>query len=180
MNICELYDEAKCKNKRKLSDESKRIIKQKKEAYTNKDIIEMINAQCLDIQNYDGYVYVVYFKNHNVYKIGYTLQNIYGRLKQLVNRYDDPPELIYGILLNSIHDLTPKQLESFMHKYFSNKKDIKKTKNTEYFKLSIKDLLLIKYLFEYIEGEDIIYNIKEHLQYLGDKIYINKSWLEYA
>jgi len=180
MNICKLYDELKYNKKREKSEESKIIINKKIEANISNDILERIKVQCLDILNYDGWVYVVYFRKHNVYKIGYTAQNIYDRINQLVNRYDDQPELIYGILLNSLHDVLPKELESFMHKYFCNKKDIKKTKNTEYFKLSIKDLLLIKYFFEYVEGEEIIYGIKKHLQYLGDKIYSNKWWLKYA
>lgn len=100
-----------------------------------------------------GFVYVV--KNHDTgfYKIGIT-NSLNNRLRQLTTQSGCKLSLVLMIELHYDYDEEPSLVESNLHLYFTNKRIV-----GEWFNLDLKDLLRIRKLFYYIEGEGIEDNI---------------------
>ncbi|MBM5782937.1 MAG: GIY-YIG nuclease family protein [Pelagibacterales bacterium] len=93
-----------------------------------------------------NYLYVIYCKHTKLTKIGIT-NNPTVRLMQLQNSSGVEMNYLMVLELEANYDEKPEVIERFLHKYFKNKKTF-----GEWFSLSIKDILLIKFLLINIEG----------------------------
>jgi predicted GIY-YIG superfamily endonuclease len=104
-----------------------------------------------------SFVYVIFNKVSNLYKIGITSQ-IKHRLRQLRTQSGCEIDLVLLLQLHTGYDEDAVMVESLLHEYFKQKRTF-----GEWFNLDIKCLLSIRCLFFKIEGEDIIDNLKSHL-----------------
>ena len=62
------------------------------------------------------------------------------------------------ITLQEDYDESADYLENYLHKYFENKRKI-----GEWFNLTVRDIVQIRELFWFIEGEHLKDNVKEFL-----------------
>ena len=101
------------------------------------------------------YVYVFYNQYTKLCKIG-TTENINRRWIDISNASGMKVWKVLTIALEADCDLSGKETEKLLHEYFKDKRKI-----GEWFELTIRDLIKIRYLFYHIEGQDIEDAIRE-------------------
>ena len=111
--------------------------------------------------NVHDYVYLLYNPLNKQVKIGRT-QNLQNRLKQLRTQGGCNYNLIVAIDLETGYDENSEWLEAFLHEHFKDKRRI-----GEWFELSVRDVVAIRSLIWYVDGQDIEDNTKELYQLLS-------------
>lgn len=99
-------------------------------------------------ENEPNFVYVIYNQLTKLFKIGIT-SDITTRFRQIENSSGMKINPIFILELEINYDEKANLIESYLHSYFKHKRTI-----GEWFNLSIKDLMLIKYLLWNINGCD--------------------------
>lgn len=106
--------------------------------------------QWMDFNGENQYCYLVYNKLHGLYKIGIT-QDYYRRFHQLVNGIGGSLKtILVADIVGSFPDAT--WLEKFILDYFKNKRI---NCVGEWLKLTQKDVIEIKWLFEECNCDDV-------------------------
>lgn len=109
-----------------------------------------------DLCKKEEYLYLIYNKDINSYKIGIT-NDLYGRINGLSTASGIKLKLVIALELEAFRDESAKNLERFLHKEFKNKRNL-----GEWFNLTIKDIIHIKNFMYFIEGFNIIDNLKTY------------------
>lgn len=103
----------------------------------------------------NDWVYVLYNPLSKQTKIGRTT-NLSNRMRSLRSQSGIDYKLLIAIDLESGYDENSKILEGFLHNHYEDYRNI-----GEWFTLSLRDILSIRNLFWFIEGQDIEDNVKE-------------------
>lgn len=106
-------------------------------------------------------VYLFLNESSGLCKIGVT-NNPRTRLRQLECSSGMSLSPLIFIELQPDYDENAHFLEKYLHEYFKSKRQF-----GEWFNLSIRDIIQIKNLFWFIEGENIIDNVKFYLTKSG-------------
>lgn len=104
-------------------------------------------------------VYVFYNHHTGFCKIGIS-NNVKTRQLQLCTASGCSIDKLLVIYLNRLYDESNKVIETHLHTFFKEKRKI-----GEWFKLSLSDLIQIRDLFWYINGEEIEDEIRETIEY---------------
>ncbi len=102
-------------------------------------------------------VYLIKNLSNGLSKIGIT-NRPKSRLRELERNSGNKLMALLIITLQEDYDESAEYLENYLHNYFENKRKI-----GEWFDLTIRDVVQIRELFWFIEGEDLEDNVKEFL-----------------
>ena len=101
-------------------------------------------------------VYVIYNLETSLYKIGIT-SNYIRRMQQLQTSSGCEMEYVLFIELEPDNDEPSKTIEEELHLFFGHKRRL-----GEWFALDARDIVAIRALFFYIEGDYVQDNLQEH------------------
>ena len=104
-----------------------------------------------------SFVYIMYNHATGLYKIGITKDKKY-RIKRLIAQSGCNIEYVLVIQLHTEYDESARNTEELLHEFFSSKRQ-----KGEWFNLDVRDLVAIKDLFYYIDGECIDDDLAKHL-----------------
>jgi len=103
----------------------------------------------------NDWVYVLYNPLSKQTKIGRTT-NLSNRMRSLRSQSGIDYKLLIAIDLEAGYDENSKTLEGFLHNHYEDYRNI-----GEWFTLSLRDILAIRSLFWFIDGQYIKDNVKE-------------------
>ena len=125
--------------------------------FYNKNVLYPKNKGYFHSEEKDQFVYLIFCFDSKLCKIGIS-NDTNRRITSLINSCGLEMDIVLNLELLRDYDVNYKQIERLLHDFFKSKR-IK----GEWFNLNIKDIIGIRSLFYYIEGENIEDNLKEIL-----------------